>query len=262
MTYRDNSCKFVHYRVMLTDQRKHFLLQRLHHDGRIVAKELSAELALSEDTIRRDLRELAAEGLLLRVHGGALPSSPTVASLDVRRGLAMDEKRKLARVAASLVDRGQTVFIDGGTTNLELVRCLALDLVATIITHSPSIASALEPHQGIEVIMVGGTLLRHSMVNVGAIAFETINRLRADLCFIGLTGLHAGEGATTGNFEEAAIKRLIISRSAETVSIVTTEKLGAVSLHAICPAASLATIVVPSQADTGQLANHLTIIRA
>lgn len=247
---------------MLTDQRKSFLLERLRRDGRIVAKEVSAELALSEDTIRRDLRELAAEGLLLRVHGGALPASPTVAGLDVRRGLAMDEKHKLACVAASMIEPGQTVFIDGGTTNLELVRCLPLDLAATVITHSPLIASALEPHRSVDVIIVGGTLLRHSMVNSGAVAYEFINRLRADLCFIGLTGLHAVEGASTSNFEEAAIKRAIIGRSAETVSLVTAEKLGAVSPHAICPAASLTSIIVSAEADAGELADHLAIIRA
>ena len=132
---------------MLTEQRKHLLLQRLKGDGRIVAKQLSAELGLSEDTIRRDLRELAAAGLLQRVHGGALPASPTIANLDARRSMAVEEKQRLGRAGAALVEPGQIVFIDGGTTNLELVRHLPLDLKATIITHSPIIAAALEPHR-------------------------------------------------------------------------------------------------------------------
>src|SRR6476659_10313454 len=107
---------------MLTAHRRQLLLDRLGRDGRIVAKDLSVELALSEDTIRRDLRELAGEGLLQRVHGGALPAAPTVANLAQRRGMASDEKRRLGRKAASLISRGQRVFIDGGTTHLELVR--------------------------------------------------------------------------------------------------------------------------------------------
>jgi DeoR/GlpR family transcriptional regulator of sugar metabolism len=230
---------------MLTEQRRHLLLQRLTRDGRIVAKELSAELGLSEDTIRRDLRELAATGLLQRVHGGALPASPTIANLDARRSMAVEEKQRLGRAGAALVEPGQIVFIDGGTTNLELVRHLPLKLKATIITHSPVIAAALEPHESVEVIVIGGSLLRHSMVSIGAVAHDAINRIHTDLCFIGLTGLHPQEGATTGNYEEAAIKRAIIGRSAEVVSLVTAEKLGAVSAHVICPLSALTAAVVP-----------------
>src|SRR4051794_22321647 len=153
---------------MLTIQRKQLLLERLRADGRIIAKDVSAELELSEDTIRRDLRELAAEGLLQRVHGGALPASPTVANLAARRSMATDEKRRLGRKAATLVSRKQRVFIDGGTTHTELIRALPLDLDLTVITHSPTIAAALEPHQAIDVILIGGMLYRHSMVAVGA----------------------------------------------------------------------------------------------
>ena len=175
---------------MLTAQRKQLLLERLRRDGRIVAKDLSVELDLSEDTIRRDLRELASEGLLQRVHGGALPASPTVANLATRRGMATDEKRRLGAKAAGLITGSQRIFIDGGTTNLELVASLPLDLAVTVITHSPAIAAALEPHHAIEVIVIGGKLFRHSMVTVGAAALEAIARLHIDVCFIGVTGLH------------------------------------------------------------------------
>ena len=200
MTYRDISCKIVYIHAMLTQQRKQLLLDRLAKDGRIIAKDVSAELALSEDTIRRDLRELASEGRLQRVHGGALPSSPTVANLAQRRGMASDEKRRLGRKAASLISRGQRVFIDGGTTHLELIRSLPPDLSFTVITHSPTIAAALEPHEVVDVILVGGMLFRHSMVAVGAAALEAIQRLNLDLGFVGLTGLHPREGGTTPQF--------------------------------------------------------------
>src|SRR5580765_6111244 len=114
--------------MMMTTERKRLLLERLGRDRRIVAKDLSLELDLSEDTIRRDLRELAAEGLLQRVHGGALPASPTVANLAARRSMGTEEKRRLGRKAATLIARKQRVFIDGGTTHIELVRALPLDL--------------------------------------------------------------------------------------------------------------------------------------
>jgi DeoR/GlpR family transcriptional regulator of sugar metabolism len=233
---------------MLTAHRKQLLLDRLRRDGRIVAKDLSAELELSEDTIRRDLRELAADGLLQRVHGGALPASPTVANLAARRDMATEEKRRLGRRAATLLSRGQRIFIDGGTTNLELVRNLPVELPITVVTHSPTIAAALEPHHAIEVILIGGRLFRHSMVATGAAAIEAIGRVQIDLCFIGLTGLHREEGGTTGDFDEAAIKRAVMARSAETVTLLTSEKIGAVSAYGVCASADLTAVVVSGEA--------------
>ncbi len=232
---------------MLTRQRKELLLARLKKDGHLVAKDLSVEFGTSEDTIRRDLRELAAEGLLQRVHGGALPASPTVAPIATRRQMAPDEKERLGRAAAQLVAPGQRVFIDGGTTHLELIRHLPADLACTIITHSPAIASALETHAA-QVIVVGGTLFRHSMVAVGAAAIETVSRMRFDQAFIGLTSFHPQEGGTTGDHEEAAIKRAIIARSGEVTVLLTAEKIGAASAHTVCAPAEVTRLVVPRAA--------------
>ena len=248
---------------MLTSQRKQLLLERLRSDGRVVAKDMSVELDLSEDTIRRDLRELASEGLLQRVHGGALPASPTVANLAARRDMAADEKQRLGRRAAAMVSGGLRLFVDGGTTNLELVRNLPLNLGATVITHSPTIAAALEPHHAVEVILIGGKLYRHSMVTVGAAPLEAIGRLHIDVAFIGLTGLHPEEGGTTGDFEEAAVKRAVIARSAETISLLTSEKIGAVSAYGVATIADLAAVVVPREARLeGFAESKLELIRA
>ena len=109
---------------MLAAQRKDLILATLRTEGRVVAKELAAELELSEDTIRRDLRELAADGRLHRVHGGALPASPAVADFTVRTGIRQDAKVEVGRLAAGLVRPGQTVAVDGGTTAQQLVRHL------------------------------------------------------------------------------------------------------------------------------------------
>ena len=247
---------------MLTDQRKHALLDRLRRDGRLLARELSEELNLSEDTIRRDLRELAALGLLTRVHGGALPASPTVAGLAARRSMSIPEKQRLARAGAKLVERGQTVFIDGGTTHLELVRHLPLDVHATFITHSPQIAAALEPHAQAEVIVIGGSLFRHSLVALGAAALDAVGRLRADLFFLGVTGLHPEEGATTGHYEEAAMKRAIAARAAEVVVLATPEKLGAASPHQICPLDAITTLVVTDETKAEMFAGtRIRVVR-
>jgi DeoR/GlpR family transcriptional regulator of sugar metabolism len=239
---------------MLTEQRRRLLLDRLGREGRLVATELSRDLDLSEDTIRRDLRELAEAGLLQRVHGGALPASPTIANLAARRTMAVAEKCRLGQAGAGLLRSGQTLFIDGGTTNLELVRALPVDFAATVITHSPAIAAAFEAHTAVRVIVIGGSLLRHSMVAVGAVALDSILRIRADLCVVGLTGLHAEEGATTGDYEEAAVKRAMIERAAETMTLLTAEKIGAVSPCLVCRTGAITTLLVPAEADCTGLA--------
>jgi DeoR/GlpR family transcriptional regulator of sugar metabolism len=183
---------------MLTQQRKAHILAVLKDTGQVVAKTLSEQLNLSEDTIRRDLRELAAEGLLQRVHGGALPASPA-------------------------------------TTAVQLVRHLQPGLEATIVTHSPSIAVELVAHPGMTVEMIGGRLFKHSVVAVGASAIESIARFRADIYFMGVTGIHPEIGLTTGDSEEAVIKRALSRHAAETIVLASSEKLGAASPYVILP---------------------------
>lgn len=230
---------------MLTAQRKSHLLARLKATGRIVARDEALALGLSEDSIRRDLRELAAEGRLLRVHGGALPLSPTHRPLADRRHLATDEKRRLGARAAGLIRPGQTVILDGGTTHLALIGHLPRDLAATVVTHSPVIAAALEPFAAIEVIAIGGKLFRHSMVTLGSVTDQGFASLRADLVFLGVTGLHPDAGLTTGDFDEAAIKRRMIAQSGEVIVLATSDKIAATSPFRIAGLDALATLVTP-----------------
>ena len=231
---------------MLTSQRKQVILDRLKREGQFVAKAFSEELHISEDTVRRDLRELAAEGLLLRVHGGALPASAAVGDMQVRAGLATDEKRLLGRAGAALVQPGQVVFLDGGTTAHQVVQHLPRGLKATVVTHSPTIAVALAEHTHIEVLVLGGRLFRHSMVNVGAAVIEAASHIRADLYLMGVTGVHAEAGLTTGDYEEAAVKRALLARAAETVVLATRDKLGAASTYTVAPLNAIAALMVPN----------------
>jgi DeoR/GlpR family transcriptional regulator of sugar metabolism len=235
---------------MLTSQRKQLIAARLERDGQIVASELAVELGLSEDTIRRDLREMAGEGLLKRVHGGALPLAGPLPDFTERRAIATEEKRALGRRGAQLVREGQLVFLDGGTTNAELARALPRDLRVTIATHSPTIAAELE-HHAAEVILVGGKIYKHSMVAAGAMAMETISRLSPDLFFMGVTALHPEFGLLTGDAEEAAIKRLISARAAETWVMATKEKFAASSPVRVIGLVELSGLIVSS--DAGDL---------
>ena len=238
---------------MLTQERKALILATLRQDGRVVAKSLSQALNLSEDTIRRDLRELAAEGRLQRVHGGALPASPALADFPGRLTLARDAKAILAQAAAAMIQPGQIVFLDGGTTAVQIARRLAPDLAATIVTHSPSVAVELAAHPAVTVELIGGRLFKHSVVALGVAALEAIGRIRADLFIMGVTGAHPELGFTTGDLEEAAIKRAISRQAAETMVLVTQDKLGAVSPYQILPPSAVTTLIAESGADPDRL---------
>ena len=229
---------------MLTQQRKAHILEVLRRDGRVIAKTLSQELGLSEDTIRRDLRELAAEGLLQRVHGGALPASPALADFAGRQGVAPGAKAAIGRAAARMIQSGQVVFLDGGTTAVQVARYLAPDLKATVVTHSPSVAVVLAEHPTVDVILIGGRLFKHSVVAVGAATFDALAQVRADTFFMGVTGVHPEVGLTTGDWEEAAVKRTVCRHAAETVVLASHEKLGAASPYLIAPVTEISTLVV------------------
>ena len=232
---------------MLTTQRKKLLLARLAAEGQLVAKALAHELGTSEDTIRRDLRELAAEGLLQRVHGGALPASAAMGDLALREQVSAADKVALGRFGASLVRPGQVVILDGGTTALQVARHLAPGLRATLVTHSPTVAVELAQHAGLEILMLGGRLFRHSMVNVGADVIAAASRLRADLFFLGATGVHPDAGLSTGDAEEAAVKRALHERAAETVVLASPEKLMAASPFVIGPLSAASLLAVPRE---------------
>ncbi|BDU21313.1 DeoR/GlpR family DNA-binding transcription regulator [Dyella sp. GSA-30] len=239
---------------MLTSHRKQAILAALKRDGQVIAKDLSESFAVSEDTIRRDLRELAAEGLLQRVHGGALPASPAIGTFEQRQQISTDGKSAIARKAASMVRPGQVVIIDGGTTCVQMARHLPLTLKATVVTHSPSVALELIEHPDIEVIMIGGRLFKHSIVAIGAAAIEAIGHIRADTYFMGVTGIHPSAGLSTGDLEEAYIKRALMARAAETVVLASAEKINAASPYVVAEAAAVSSMVI----DAGAIESSMT----
>jgi DeoR/GlpR family transcriptional regulator of sugar metabolism len=228
---------------VLVPERRDLLLARLHRDGRVIAKDLAAELGLSEDSVRRDLRELAAAGLCQRVYGGAVPASPAVADYATRAGVAVDSKARVAAAAAQLVEPGSTVILDGGTTTLAVARALPPDLVATVVTHSPTVAAALVEHPGVEVYVLGGRLFKHSAVTSGAAAVEAAGAVNADLFLLGVTGVHPESGLTTGDADEAAMKRALARRAADTYVLASVEKIGAASPFTVLPLSAVAGVV-------------------
>jgi DeoR/GlpR family transcriptional regulator of sugar metabolism len=233
---------------MLAAARKELLLHRLRQDGRIVAKEIAAELGLSEDSIRRDLRELDDAGLAVRVYGGALPASPAVADYATRTSVAPDSKRRVAAAAVALIEPGATVILDGGTTTLAMVDALPRAFRGTIITHSPTVAGALLHHDA-DVFLIGGQLFKHSAVACGAAAVEAAHRVSADLFFLGVTGVHPTAGLTTGDADEAAMKRTLASRAADTYVLASDEKVGTASRYNVLALDEVTGIIVDTAAD-------------
>jgi DeoR/GlpR family transcriptional regulator of sugar metabolism len=229
---------------MLTQQRKQYILKILENEGQIIAKKLAHELDLSEDTIRRDLRELAKEGLLQRVHGGALPASSAVVDFKRRQEIATDAKVTIGKAAATMIHPNQIVILDGGTTTVQLARHLPRDLQATIVTHSPSIAVELANHPTIEVILIGGRLFKHSVVTVGAAAINALSHIRADTYFMGVTGVHPDAGLSTGDLEEAYMKKALSEHAAETIVLASREKIGVASAYVIMPMIEISGLVI------------------
>ena len=234
---------------MLAAERQDFLLARLARDGKLVARDLATELGISEDSVRRDLRELAAAGLAQRVYGGALPVSPAMGSLAAREDISVEGKQRVAALAAAMVKPGMTVILDGGTTALAVAGELATNLEATIVTHSPVIASALIG-SSLDVYLIGGRLFHHSGVTSGAAAAEAAAGVSADLFLLGVTGVHEDAGLTTGDADEAAMKRALASRAGETYVLGSAEKIGAVSRYAVLPFADVAGIIVDGVTPT------------
>lgn len=220
---------------MLTDERRQTILARLQASGRVLAADLSAELGVSADTVRRDLRELDEAGLLRRVHGGALPRRGHAEPFAERRRQAPAAKASIARRAAACARDGQVIVLDGGTTTLEVAQALPAELRATVVTTSPPIALALADHPGLEVTVVGGTLRPRSLVTVGAAAVQTLRAVRADLLFLGVCGLHPEIGITVPDIEERHVKAAMIDGAAEVVALADADKLGAAMPFVVAP---------------------------
>lgn len=241
---------------MLTAERRRLILERLRTQGRIHVPQLSAELGLSEDTIRRDLRDLAGDGLLQRVHGGALPRSPAMVDYATRQRAVSPTKEAIARVAAGLVRDGQVVFLDGGTTNVRLAEHLSPELRVTVVTHSPPVAVALARHSGVEVLLLAGRLYKHSVVAVGAATVAGIRQVRADLYMMGICSLHPEVGISGQDYEEAEVQRAFIDCSAEVVALASADKLGTAAPHLIAPLGELTHLVTEQTVPQDALAPY------
>ena len=230
-------------------ERRARILDVLRTNGRIVAAELAQRFGVSEDSIRRDLRDLANEGLIVRVHGGALPRTPVTANYLERESKSAAEKLAIARATVNLLQDNQVVAIDGGTTPLRVAEQLPVDLHITVVTHALPVALALSSHPHARVVIIGGTVLKESLSTVGATTVDAYRRVRADVCILGMASLDPQFGIGVLNQDDADVKRAMVEGSTKVVAVVGSEKLGTASPFVVAPAAALTHLVTDARAS-------------
>lgn len=232
----------------LPRERQARILERLRRHGRVVAAELAQEFGVSEDSIRRDLRDLASQGLCRKVYGGALLTQH-IGPLVERQNERTELKRALGQVAASLVDRGQILFIDAGSTNTALARALPERFDLTVVTNAPDVALAVLGRPGFDVLLLGGRVDARIGGAIGSRTVRQAQDIRADVCFPGVCAIDPDSGLWTLDEEEAVLKRTLVEGSGETVAIATPDKLVASATHHTAAIHEVTHLVVP--ADTG-----------
>lgn len=228
---------------LLAEERKLSILEELQYKGKVTVANLSQSLNVSEDTVRRDLRDLAKANKLKKVHGGAMPLTPTIRPYTTRKLQDQDLKQSLAKVSATLAQDKQVILIDSGTTCLAIAQNLSIDLQATVITPSPHVAIALANHKNIKLILIGGNVNTEDMTVVGATAFNSLKEIRTDLCFLGICSIHTSIGITTTDYEQAQLKSIMIENAAKTVATTTADKLDTASAFHIADTPALNYIV-------------------
>ncbi|HHL52985.1 MAG TPA: DeoR/GlpR transcriptional regulator [Flammeovirgaceae bacterium] len=225
------------------------ILREVQLHNRVLVNDLAAMLAVSPDTIRRDIIALDKAGKLKRVHGGARalgyqPYDYRGADIYLR-----EQKDIIAGKALQYIESDQVILISGGTTNLELVRMLPGDLEATFFTPSLPVAMQLLEHPGLKVIMLGGELSAEAQVAVGVSTLNMLSEVRFDLCLLGTGYLHPGAGLTEVDWQVAQLKKAMIRASRKVISLAVAEKLNSVQRYKICQVNEIDLLITDLEPD-------------
>lgn len=209
---------------MLKEERQAYIIHQINLHNKVLSTDLSIQLNVSEDTIRRDLNELAENGKVIKVYGGALSKS---FQFPFQEGnvYAKESKKEIAGKALTLLKSGMTVLIGGGTTMIELARLIPNDLQCTFFTISPLVALELAEKENIEVNLLGGKLSRNTNIVTGSQVINELSDIRVDLCLLGTNSLSIEEGITDSDWEVVQIKRAMIKCSKNLAILSIAEKL-------------------------------------
>ncbi|MFC3032753.1 DeoR/GlpR family DNA-binding transcription regulator [Pseudoalteromonas fenneropenaei] len=235
------------------DQRQALIKDRLQQNGRVVCVQLAAELNVSEHTIRRDLQELASQGVCKKVYGGAVIQAHTEGSFAQRVDLHADRKQALAKACIRFLNKDAIIFIDTGSTNLAIAQALPHDLPITVVTNAPAIAMALQSHDLCDVILLGGKISKQQGAAIGSSALQQLQTMYFDLCVVGACAVDSNVGLSAFDVEDAQFKQAIIKQSNAVLIAVTEDKLGAVARHKVTTMDSISILV--TEANPAKLAD-------
>lgn len=220
-----------------TVQRRKEILTQLNQEGEVFVEQLSEQFEVSEVTIRKDLESLEKNNLLLRARGGAIKLQSGVGvdyRISEKHRLNYPEKALIGKQAAGLVNNGDTIIIDSGTTTLEMANHLPKELEAVVITNALNIANILSAHPNINVIVPGGSLRKNSLSLVGPLAEKTIRSFHVDKAFLGIDGIDTHTGFYTPNMEEAHLNQIMIDIAEQTILLTDSSKFKRKSLNLVC----------------------------
>ncbi len=209
---------------MLKKERQEFILREINLHNKVLTSDICEAISVSEDTIRRDLFELAECGDIIKVHGGALSKSFHV-SFQSNGVYSHDNKKMIAQKAVRLIRDGMFVLTTGGTTIIELAKALPKHLKATFFTGSLPAAMEYIHHPNIEVIFIGDRISKISKITVGGDAINKINQINADICFLGINAIDAEHGLTDNDWDVVQVKKAMIQASKKVVALTIAEKV-------------------------------------
>lgn len=231
------------------------ILERLSRNGSVSVSDIAGDLAVSPATIRRDLRLLEDQRLLGRTHGGAVPQGVLYElPLRYKSSRHQQEKRRVAREAASRVLDGWAVGLTGGTTTTEVARALVDRQGLTVVTNALNIASELAVRPNLKLVVTGGVARAESYELVGPIAEASLEGLNLDIVFLGVDGISPGAGLTTHHEIEARTNRALIDRARQVIVVADGSKIGKVAFARICDLAGVDELIIDSTADREALA--------
>jgi DeoR/GlpR family transcriptional regulator of sugar metabolism len=228
---------------MIKEARFQHIMERLSFDKKLTLKAISNELKVSEDTVRRDLKELSDQGLLKAVRGGAVPHSPVPYNFNDRLYYANTEKKIIADKALSFIKEGQIILFDSGTSALAIASILPQNLRITAVTNSFPIATILQGNSNVDVLFAGGRLYKDGFATVGHDTIRFLKNISVDVCFMGICSIHPTMGITTNNYEESEVKKVMVDISRQVIALTPFERLNTVEPFHVCPISSLDVII-------------------
>lgn len=223
---------------------------------KVSSSSLAEKLNVSEDTIRRDIKELDDKGLLTKVHGGAISTIQKLYHYNEDVIYSREEKVIIAKKAISLIENGMVIIMSGGTTNLMLAKLLPKGLKATVYTYSLPIAMQLTEHPFIEIIFIGGKIHRNSMVTTGIDVIQYVSNIRANLCFMGVSAISVEQGVTDEGYEVSLVKKAMINASDRIVYLATSNKLSLRHNYDVCSLKDIETLVTDLNKDDSKLNDY------